>query len=369
LKQSNADKKLNFKEEVMKKAFLVFCILGLAWPVQADFEFYRGVRQMGMGGASIAVVNDETAVLSNPNGLGRLRDSFLTVIDPEITGSRSGADTMVGTAIFNSVNPDDTYNELSDAVTEPYHFKGQVFPSIVFPNFGLGVLGRYEVLARRNADGSMDYNYQNDYSLNLGYNLSFWGGRIKWGFAGRLINRVESFGVRGPADSLAISSFANEGMGVSVDSGITLAAPWDYIPTLTVYVRDIGSTSFTAGSGMFGNSRNGTPRMVQQSIDVAIALFPIYSNHSRGVFTVEYTGVDSTADAEDPMDRLRIGAEVNLWDAYFLRAGWQQNDWTAGFEYATGIFQFQAATYSEQVVFPNITQQDRRAVLKFVVRF
>ena len=51
---------------------ILFCSIG--W---ADFEFYRGVRQMGMGGASIAVVNDETAPLSNPNGLGRLRDYFL----------------------------------------------------------------------------------------------------------------------------------------------------------------------------------------------------------------------------------------------------------------------------------------------------
>ncbi len=353
----------------MKRALTLLVFLMTGVTSMADFEFYRGVRQMGMGGASIAVVNDETSVLSNPNGLGRLRDSFFTLIDPELTGSSSGSETMVGTAILNSVNPDDVYSQLSDQVGEPYYFKGQVFPSIVFPNFGVGVLGKYEILSRRNADGSFDYNYQNDYSLNLGYNLGFWGGRIKVGFAGRLINRVEFAGTRSASDSLAISSFATEGVGIAVDSGITFAAPWRYIPTLTVYVRDIGNTSFTAGGGFFGNGVNGRPNTVEQSIDAAVALFPIYGKSSRGVFTVEYTGIDSTDSVDDHMDRIHIGTEVNMWDAYFFRAGWHQNDWTAGLEYATGMFQLQAATYSEQVVFPNLTDRDRRVVIKFAVRF
>ena len=141
----------------------------------ADFEFFRGVRQMGMGGASIAVVNDETSVLSNPNGLGRLRDYFFTVIDPELTASAGQTEALIGTGVFNSVSPEGLYNQLDESLGEAYHFKGQVFPSIVVPNFGIGLLGRYEVLAQRNADGTMTYNYQNDYSLNLAYNMSFWG--------------------------------------------------------------------------------------------------------------------------------------------------------------------------------------------------
>lgn len=349
----------------------LFILLSLVTSVgRADFEFYRGVRQMGMGGASIAVVNDETSVLSNPNGLGRLRDYFFTVIDPEISGSASGTQTLYDTSLLNSVNPDDLYSELESNKSEPYYFKAQVFPSIVLPNFGVGVLGQYEILARRNLDGTYDYNYQNDYSLNLGYNMSFWGGRIKFGFAGRLINRVEYSGTRDPAtESLALSSFASEGMGIGVDSGLTLAAPWTWLPTLSILVRDVGGTSFTAGGGLFGNGRNGTPQMVDQSIDAAVAFFPIYANHSRGVFTVEYTGVDNTEDVEDHMDRIHIGTELNVWDAYFFRLGWHQNDWTAGLEYSTGFFQWQAATYSEEITLGGVTDRDRRGILKMAIRF
>ena len=354
----------------MKNSLYIVLIFLFVQPLQADYQFYRGVRQMGMGGASIAVVNDETSVLSNPNGLGRLRDYFFTVIDPELTTSADGSDTLLGTAVFGSANPQELYDDLSDKIAQPYYFKSQVFPSVVMQNFGIGVLGKYEVLAQRNVDGTYDYLYQNDYSLNLAYNMKFWGGRIKVGFAGHLINRVEYFGTRDPAvESLSISSFASEGMGIGVDTGLTLTAPWRYLPTLAVLVRDIGGTAFTAGGGLFGNGVNGTPQYISQSIDAAVAFSPIYGKYSRGVFTVEYTGVDDTENVTDHMDRLHIGTEVNLWDAYFLRAGWHANDWTAGLEYSVGVFQWQLATYSEEINLGTLADRDRRGVLKFAFRF
>src|SRR5262245_48475072 len=54
------------------------------------FEFYTGARMLGMGGAAVAAVNDETAIFTNPAALGKLRDVFITVVDPEI---HYGADT------------------------------------------------------------------------------------------------------------------------------------------------------------------------------------------------------------------------------------------------------------------------------------
>lgn len=354
----------------MKKLSITFYFLLTSSLSHADFEFYRGVRQMGMGGASIAVVNDETAVLSNPNGLGKLRDYFYTVLDPEITATAKRTDALVGTAAINSIKPDKVYEELSDSTGEPYYFKTQVFPSVVVPNFGIGLLGKYEVLAQRNADGTYNYNYQNDYSLNVAYNIGFWGGRVKVGFAGRLINRVEFYGTRDPStESLDLSSFATEGMGIGVDTGLTLAAPWQWLPTLSAVVRDVGTTSFTSGGGSFGYGGNGKPSSVSQTIDVAFAFFPIYGRSSRGAWTVEYTGIDNTENVDDHMDRIHIGTEVNLWDAYFLRAGYHANSWTAGFEYATDMFQWQMATYSEEVVIGSETTQDRRGILKFAIRF
>ena len=65
---------------------LLLALLSSSWCFASGerFEFYNGIRQMGMGGCSVATANDETALLSNPAGLGKLRDYFITVADPEL---------------------------------------------------------------------------------------------------------------------------------------------------------------------------------------------------------------------------------------------------------------------------------------------
>ena len=355
----------------VKKIILLIFILTFSNSGWAAFEFYQGVRALGMGGASIAVTNDETAILQNANGLSRLRDYFFTPIDPEITGSTTRTDALTGTAVFGSISPQQVYDQLSRSVDAPYYFKGQVFPSIAVPNFGLGLLGKYEVLAQRNTDGTYDYNYRNDYALATAYNLRFWQGRIKIGFTGKLIDRVEYFGTRDPGtgDSLELSAFAREGMGIAVDTGLTLAAPWRFLPTLSILVRDLGGTSFTAGDGFFGLNGNGVPGDVAQSIDVAVAVFPILSNHNRATMTAEYTGVLDFDTVSDHMDRLHLGMEFNLKDQLFFRGGYHANDWTAGFEYAADLFQLQLATYAEDILLNGVTKRDRRGVIKFAIRF
>ena len=88
----------------------IFCFLTASFIevklVQARerYEFYNGVRQEGMGGASIGVVNDETSLMSNPANLGKLRDSYLTLVDPELTVS--GNTTQ---QILDGANPLDLF--------------------------------------------------------------------------------------------------------------------------------------------------------------------------------------------------------------------------------------------------------------------
>ena len=79
--------------------------------------------------------------------------------------------------------------------------------------------------------------------------------------------------------------------------------------------------------------------------------------------------MDATENVESHLDRLRIGGEVNMWDAFFFRAGYYNNTWTAGFEYANDLIQWQLASYSENVPVGSLFRDDRRAVVKFAVRF
>ncbi|MBX9767167.1 MAG: hypothetical protein K2X47_07845, partial [Bdellovibrionales bacterium] len=168
---------------------LIACIaIPQAVLAQEHFEFYTGVRQMGMGGAGVATVNDETALLINPAGLGKLRGSILTVVDPETT--LSGSATSLGIMNVSNFNIGGLMppQALMSTLTVPanngkyLHGKFQVFPSFVTTNFGIGLLGKYEFSAEVDSTGTnYNLNYTNDLGIILGYNFRLWDGRIKIG--------------------------------------------------------------------------------------------------------------------------------------------------------------------------------------------
>ncbi|MEO1714979.1 MAG: hypothetical protein AAFU60_16735, partial [Bacteroidota bacterium] len=297
----------------MKLIGMIITLLLAVGSAKADFEFYRGARQLGMGGAVVAVANDETSILTQPNGLGRLRDYFYTYFDPEITNSQEGGDATFNSGVLGVVDPQTLYDELDVQKDKPFYFKGQVFPSIAVPNFGIGLLGKYEVLAQRNSNDSYNLRYINDYALASAFNLRFWEGRIKIGFSGRLINRTEYFADLLPSGQpFQIQGQAAEGMGLGVDGGITFAAPWRYLPTIAAVVRDIGGTSFTMSDGIVGNGAPGlVPNMIPYTVDVGAAIFPILTNNIRNTLTVDYRNILTATDQtnESSIDRFHMGTE------------------------------------------------------------
>ena len=111
-------------------AALALSLIMSAQPALAGerYEFYNGVRSLGMGGASSAVVNDETALLLNPAGLGKLRNYFVTVADPEL---ELGADTqsMVELDIMAFMDPQDTLDAAKTKPGKRFHQRAQLFPS------------------------------------------------------------------------------------------------------------------------------------------------------------------------------------------------------------------------------------------------
>ncbi|MEO0335317.1 MAG: hypothetical protein AAF202_02930 [Pseudomonadota bacterium] len=342
---------------------------------QERFEFYNGVRQLGMGGAVIAVVNDETALLSNPAGLGKLRDYFITVADPEVE---------LGTDNFGLFNTDqqksfDLQEVLNaaretDNVGKRVHSKAQVFPSFVVPNFGFGFLGKYEMDAEVTEanTANFDVRYNNDYAFVAGFNFRFWDGRIKLGVNTRVVNRVNVTATLSSASTdLDINSIASEGVGVASDIGLILTAPWDWLPTLSAVVRDVGNTTYDLRPGLFTDADDTQrPDPTEQSIDAAVALFPIVGKRTRMTWTAEYRGVLTAGDEEDALKRFHTGFELNFRDTFFLRGGMNQRYWTAGFELAVGNYQLQAASYGEEIgTSLDELREDRRYVLKFAYRF
>lgn len=332
-------------------------------------ENYNGVRSLAMGGASVAIVNDETALLLNPAALGRLRDTYGTIIDPEIDGS-SNLNNMYKTKAFTDPFDLQQVKDTTDQTRETYfHFKGQIFPSIVMKNFGIGLYAKKLMDAQMDSTGAnLTTFYQDDMSLLLGANLRLFGGRIKIGFVGKGISRIEVDKVIPTTANMDVSTHASEGFGIGVDGGIILAAPIVWIPTLSAVVRDMGGTRFTSGSGLRLSTAT-RPTEVEQDIDVGLAVFPIHGNQTRSSFTLEYQKLKKAATYTDKTKFYHVGYEFNYADVLFLRAGMNQKYWTGGLEIASEHTQIQFASYGEDVGTDGASIEDRRYVFKFGIRF
>ncbi|WP_246845125.1 hypothetical protein [Bdellovibrio sp. NC01] len=331
-------------------------------------DFYNGVRCLGMGGACAAVVNDETALLVNPAALGKLRDFYGTIIDPEVEANTNLPGMYSDSSFSNPFSLDDVKGALDKNRGSYYHAKAQVFPSFVGRNFGIGLYGNSMLDAQMAEDGTtIDTFYRSDLALVLGFNFRFFDGRLKIGANTKLVDRQEVNDDKvSTASSTSYSDIAKSGLGLSTDVGVILSAPWVLLPTVSAVLHDVGTTSYNLGSGLRMSTANH-PDTVDQSLDVAVAIFPIHTNYVRSSWTIEYRDLLSTED--DKMKLLHAGMEFNFGDVFFMRAGYNQRYWTAGLELASEHFQYQLASYGEEVGTKDATKEDRRYVFKFAFRF
>lgn len=354
----------------------ILVVLLLSWllsakaTAQEPHPFFEGARAYGMGGAQIAVVNDETALLANPAALGKLRDTYGTILDPEIDVGYNAYNFYQSQSFSNPLDPAAVVPALPSNKGAYYHARAQLFPSIVLKNFGFGIFAKQELDMQMNAAGtSVNTYYVQDAAVLLGYSMRLFDGKVKIGVTGKAIDRVQ---INNPSlvypGNFAISSNASEGAGIGSDVGLILTAPWAWLPTLSGVVRDVGGTAFTAGKNI-ALTTTGTPTPLQQDYDVALAVFPIHSPKLRSSFTIEARQIIQAQASQDQYRYLHAGYELNVADAVFLRAGMNGHWWTAGIETAGSHIQLQLATYGQDVGQGTTITEDRRYIFKFAFRF
>jgi hypothetical protein len=358
----------------------VMVLSSFAMAASAGFEerreFYKSLRYLGMGGAQVAVANDETAIAINPAGLGKLRDNYGTIFDPEVELNTKGITAYNSKAYTDPFSVKQVVNTMKSKVGSYYNSRAQVMPSFVAKNFGIAILQKYELNARATSATAVDTFYRNDLSLLMGYNLRLFEGRIKVGFTGKMISRIEvdEQGIDPTTQSLNIKSLgtagiAKAGTGFGFDTGILVTAPWKWLPTIGVVYRDVGGMAFTESLMKRLSTSTSNPATVSGDIDVGVALFPIESNNVRSTFAIEYRGLLTQADQADKAKLIHLGYELNYADVVFFRAGYNQRYWTAGTELAAESFQLQIATYGEEIGTSSNPKEDRRWAFKLSFRF
>ena len=334
------------------------------------FEFYNNTRSLGMGGCSVAVSSDETALYRNPANLGSIRDVYGTILDPELEGSSNFVQQVSSSATGKAFEIDGIKTVLDSNRNSYYHAKLQASPSVVRRNIGFGLLYKNDVSAETESTGTtMDIKYQNDFGIVLGSNLRLFDGRLKIGASVKALNRIELVNpLLSTTGSMDLAVIGTEGTGIGFDGGLLLQLPWVFLPTLGAVVRDIGGITFDKQDG-FRLRTSARPDPVKQSIDVAIAIFPIHSNSVRSVWTLEYSDVANSRNDTDQAKRIHFGLEINSRDIFFLRLGYNQRYATAGFEIASERVQWQVSSYGEEIGTAAVPREDRRLSTKLTVRF
>lgn len=326
-------------------------------------EFYNNTRSLGMGGAAIAITSDDTSLYRNPANLGSVRDIYGTVLDPEVEGTSNLTASLIDikSVMDGLIAKNDTY----------YRSKTQISPVIVRRNVGFGFFYKNEISSEITsvAPTLMDTKYINDTGAILGASLRLFDGRIKIGASVKYINRIE---VQNPALSTAgatdLQTIGSEGSAVAYDAGLLIQAPWAYIPTLAVVVRDIGDSPFDKKDG-FRMRTLTRPVTVKQSVDAALAIFPIHSNQFRSVWTLEYSDVTNSRNDTDNAKRIHLGIEFNSRDIFFVRLGYNQRYITGGIEVASEYLVWQISSYGEEIGTQAAPREDRRLSVKLAVRF
>jgi hypothetical protein len=252
-----------------------------------------------------------------------------------------------------------------------YRTKQQLSPTLVRRNVGFGLIYKNEISAEITsaAPTVMDTKYINDVGAVFGANLRLFDGRIKLGASAKFINRIEvqntALSTAGPTDLQTIGS---EGTAIAFDAGLLIQAPWTYIPTMGVVVRDVGDSVFDKKDG-FRMRTTTRPATVKQSVDAALAIFPIHSNNFRSVWTLEYSDITNSRNDTDNAKRVHLGIEFNAKDSFFFRLGYNQRYATAGLEVASEYFMWQLSTYGEEIGTAAAPREDRRLSMKVALRF
>jgi hypothetical protein len=356
------------------KAKYALIVMAMAFsPVSKGEEiypFFRGVRQMGMGGAAVATVNDETALFLNPAGLGKVRGPYIVIANPEIEGNYDTINGAVGNNQYSSLL---TLQPFMDNIAKRnpdkhLHMKLQLLPAFITTNFAVGAHVKYSLDAEYfAATDVMHMDYVNDYAAAIGYCFRLLEGRLKIGVSGKLVNRVSvSQDIPGTSTNVTLNTLAAEGTGAGWDAGVLLTAPWKFLPTLAVVAHDIGKTHFNLGNGYFYKT-GVKPEPQAQSVDAAFAIFPIHGNHTRSTWTVEYRDIQNP-EAQDVFRRIHAGVEFNFGDTFFFRAGMNQRYYTAGLELVLGRQQIQLTTYGEEIGTPTRFREDRRFIFEYAFR-
>ncbi len=207
-------------------------------------ELYRGARMTGMGGAFVAIADDEQAIWVNPAGLSGVRKTQLHYAVADIEFSNDIASELLsGTPTLQALGS----GNLNAVIGKNIYARVQVSPALLMPGWGIGFLSDHQfgaiiknmvfpntTVAMQSTNG---VQIAQSFALTRkGRRRGLGGGELRAGIAAKALWR------RGGYNSIPMPQLLN----LSTDYILALAGTYGFgfgLDLGTQYVRSIGNNT------------------------------------------------------------------------------------------------------------------------------
>ncbi len=313
-----------------------------------DFQpMYRSPHYAAMGGAYVALVEEDDALYLNPAGLAASKDLKLKymVVDTELSSSVLTDGPAIATALQSFSG-----SSIDAILGKNAFFKATATPTLVGPNLAFGYLydGQVALRSENAAYPQINVGYRTTQGGQVGWGTTIGGvGRpsrrkalLRFGVAAKMLSRRG--GYRNiPISTLLTAStdavkdiFGDAKIGYGVDAG--LQGLWRVSKRFSllggVSMTDIGHTSFGDG-----------PDLIPMNLSYGIAG---RTELSFARLTVAYDYQNALTDA-DWRRKNHLGAELAL-PLLSLYAGLNQVYMTYGAAFDLWVFRVSGAIYTEE---------------------
>lgn len=339
---------------------------------------YETPRSQGMGGAFVAVADDQQALFSNPAGLGQITDKSYAILDAAVeanqdmrrvenkTDGLSDADTPEARAENNRVLSEVMGQQSRVAASNLAYYLGGT-------GFGAGFL--YQSVAqigverptnpriRAKADidtvlvGAIARPIPGNRLLFSDSSTGHWGLGMKF-LSRRALDRAYDARDFASLSEDDLRDDALKGAALDIDGGVLyrLSNPWNQSVGLSV-------------SNLFESEIDSRIGRLPRRVDIGTAIRPLSGSAERSrKLLLAADLADITSDGTF-FSKLRLGMEARMRTWLTLRGGMRGGYLSAG---ATAKFRearFEFATYSEELGPRPGDREDRRYSLSMAVDF
>lgn len=338
-----------------------------AFAVVLDIErVYQGARPMGMGGAFIAVADDENGLFYNAAGLAGVRNYTLTAISPTVEASN---DLISNYPVYSQLVNNSSLTSINELMGKDIAARGQAGASLVVPGFGVAAIVQSNFGSYLNnpsyPSGNILFTYT--YGVQVGYGqrlLKFkhHKGELRFGVAGKILYRGGGIASLSLSELMTfntqalINSFPQPGLGIGADVGLQYVLPvkkkFSFMSGLAV--TDIGNTAFATGA----------PSQMQ---NVALGTALRYHNYDMlATLAIDYNYLQDTT--QDWREKTHVGLELKF-PYLTLMTGLNQLHPTWGVGLDVFMLRLSYVSYAQDISTTWDLNVERRQMVQAMVKF